>query len=53
MKDDEMKIAEVVGVETYQVECPYCDQTQSTYYESGQTDTCLYCNKEFEIGEFE
>ena len=52
-EENEIKIAEVRGVETYEIECPYCNILQATYYAPGELDTCLYCDREFEIGEFE
>lgn len=48
---EEMKIA-ITWVETIKCECPFCEEEQETGCEPGETDICLFCGKEFEIGDF-
>jgi len=33
-------------------ECPYCQDVMETDKESFDIETCLSCNKKFELGEF-
>lgn len=48
---EEMNIA-IAWIAEIKCKCPYCNEEQETISEPGETETCLYCNKEFEIGDF-
>lgn len=51
-ENEEMKIA-ITWIDSIKCECPYCGKHQDTYFKPGETDTCMYCDKEFELGDFE